>query len=87
MWNTNSEHYRNKRVLEIAAHESVQLNFTELTIEGIQMKVTTVCTGQAAQLANAIKSELSDAGLRGICVPKLFCFKQAHSYLGGVSVS
>jgi len=39
LWNTNSEHYGNKRARETAAHESVQLNFTELTIEDVQMKV------------------------------------------------
>jgi len=51
------------------------------------MKVTTVRTGYAAQLANAIKSEQSGLGLGDIYVPKLFCFKQAHSYLSGVSIS
>jgi len=30
LWNTNSEHCGNKRVREIAAHEIVRLNFTEL---------------------------------------------------------
>jgi hypothetical protein len=39
LWNTKSEHYGNKRVRETAAHEIVQLNFTGLTIEGVQMKV------------------------------------------------
>jgi hypothetical protein len=86
-WNTNSEHYGSKRVREIAARETVRLNITELTIEGVQMKVTTVRTGSAAQLANAIKSVQSDAGLGDMYVPKLFCFKQAHSYLGDVSIS
>ena len=70
LWNTNSEHYGNKSVREISAREIVTLNFTELTIEGVKMKVKTVCTGYAAQLANAINSEQSDAGLRDICVPK-----------------
>jgi len=74
-WNTNSEHYGSKRVREIAARETVRLNFTELTIEGVQIKVTTVRTGSAAQLANAtnaIKSEQSDAGLVDIYEAKLF---------------
>jgi len=35
LWNTNTEHYGNKNVLEIAAHEIVRLNFTELTTEGV----------------------------------------------------
>jgi hypothetical protein len=76
--NTNSEHYGNKSVRGFAAHEMVRLNFTDLTVEGVQMKVTTVRSGYAAQLANATKSEKIDAGVRDISVPKLFCFKQAH---------
>jgi len=51
------------------------------------MKVTTVRTGFAAQLANEIKSEQSGVGLADIDVRELFCFKQAHLYLGGVSIS
>lgn len=87
LWNTNSEHYGNKRVRDNAVHEILQLKFMELTTEGVQIKVTTVRTGYVVQLANAINSEQSGAGLRDICVPELFSFKQAHSYLRDVSVS
>ena len=42
LWDTNSEHYENKKVREIAAREFVQLNLTELTVENLQMKVRRV---------------------------------------------
>jgi hypothetical protein len=66
LWNTNTAHCGNKKVREITAHECVRLNFTEPTIEGVQMKVTTFRTGYAAQLANAIISKQCGVGVGDI---------------------
>ena len=55
-----------------------ELNFPELTVEGIKLKITTIRTRYAAELAKVIKSEKSSAGLHDIFVPKLFWFTNEH---------
>jgi hypothetical protein len=76
-----------KTTLKIARSKLVQeLNFLELTVQDVKLKVRAVRTGYAPALDKVIKSEQSDAALHDIYAPKLFCFKQAHSFLRGVCV-
>ncbi|GFG31239.1 hypothetical protein Cfor_06767 [Coptotermes formosanus] len=57
------------------------LSFPVLTVEDVKLKIKTIRTRYAAELAKLINSENSGAGLHDMYVPKLFCFKQAHSFL------
>ena len=48
--------------MKIAPRKIVQeLNLLELTVQGVKLKVLTVRTGYAAELAKVIKPEQSDA--------------------------
>jgi hypothetical protein len=63
-----------------------ETEFPELTAEDVKLKIKTIRTRCAAELAKAIKSETNGAGLHDIYVAKLFCFKQARSSLRGVCI-
>ena len=76
-----------KLLVKIAPRKIVQeLNFLEPNVQDVKLKVHAVRTGYAPELAKVIKSEQSDAALLHIYAPKLFCFKQAHSFLRGVCI-
>jgi len=55
-----------------------ELNFQELAVEEVRLKIKTIRTRNAAELAKVIKPGKSGAGLNYICVPKLFWFKKVH---------
>jgi hypothetical protein len=63
-----------------------ELDFPGLTVEDVKLKVHIVRTGCAAELAKIIKSKQSEPALQDVYVPKLFCCKQAVSFLCGVCV-
>ena len=58
LWNTKSEHCRNKADREKALQAIVQeLKFSEHTPEDVKLEIKTSRTRQVAELAKAIKPE------------------------------
>jgi hypothetical protein len=72
LWNKKSEHSRNKTGRENALKEIVQeLDFPNLTVEDLKLKIKTIRSRYAAELGKVIKSDKSGAGLHDIYVPKI----------------
>ena len=64
--------------VENALEEIVQeLNFQELAVEEVKLKIKTIRTRRAAERAKVIKSGKSGAGLHDVYVSKLFWIKHA----------
>jgi hypothetical protein len=58
LWITKSQHCRNKPARENTLYEIVHyFNFSELTVEDVKLKMETIRTRYAAELAKVIKSE------------------------------
>jgi hypothetical protein len=55
-----------------------ELNFQELAVEEVRLKIKTIRTRNAAELAKVIRPGKSGAGLHYFYVPKLFWLKQKY---------
>jgi len=82
LWNTKCEHATNKTTSENAFAEA---ELSELAAEDVKFKIRKICTTYADELRQQNKKNCT-ASLHDINVPKLFCFKQAHSFLPGVCI-
>lgn len=55
-----------------------ELNFQQLAVEEVRLKIKTIRARNAAELPEVIKPGKSGAGLHYIYVPKLFWSKKVH---------
>jgi hypothetical protein len=68
IWGTqNPNTVETKRLVKIGPSKIVQeLDFPELTVEDVKLKVHTVRTGCAAELAKVIKSKQNEPALQDV---------------------
>jgi hypothetical protein len=84
LWNKSLNTIEIKQLVKYALQKIVQvLKLPDLSVEEVKLKIKTIRTRYAAELAKVIKPEKSE-GLYDIYVPKWFWFKQAHSFLCGI---